>query len=211
MKPLHEQVPKLKIWNPRKFLIKIHMDLFAIHSKIQPLLVYHPDKPTNLEKLTLVLEDRRFFSHCGIDWKSVFRETIRAISFRKHGGASTIDMQFVRTYTGYRERTLSRKIYEMFLANIIQYRYSKIEILRSYLACTYFGSMRRGVRAAAQIVFSKAPHNLSDDDAAFIAAMLVYPRPRNPKEQWISRVRRRADYGKRVYIANKERFDQLPG
>lgn len=122
MKPLYEGKPKLKIWRPREILIKIHLDLFAIDSKIQSILAYYPPALTNLEKLTLVLEDRRFLFHYGIDLKSVLRETIRAVTFRSHGGASTIDMQFVRTCTGYKERTLTRKLYEMLLAVIIQFR-----------------------------------------------------------------------------------------
>jgi membrane peptidoglycan carboxypeptidase len=210
MKPLYEGKPKLKIWRPREILIKIHLDLFAIDSKIQSILAYYPPALTNLEKLTLVLEDRRFLFHYGIDLKSVLRETIRAVTFRSHGGASTIDMQFVRTCTGYKERTLTRKLYEMLLAVIIQFRYSKIEILRSYLTCAYFGSHRRGANAAAHTVCGKKADDLSVDEAAFIAAMLVYPRPRDPTVEWTLRVRRRADYGKRIYIANKERFDQLP-
>jgi len=210
MKPLFAGKPKLKIWRPREELIKIHLDLFAIDSKILSILAYYPPAMTNLEKLTLVLEDRRYLFHYGIDLKSVLRETIRAITFRSHGGASTIDMQFVRTCTGYRERTFRRKLYEMLLAVIIQFRYSKIEILRSYLRCAYFGSHLRGANATAQVVFGKNAEDLSVDEAAVVAAMLVYPRPRKPTEEWTLRVGRRADYGKRIYIANKERFDQLP-
>ena len=119
-------------------------------------------------------------------------------------------MQFVRTSTGYKERTLGRKFYETFLAVIIQFRYSKIVILRSYLACAYFGSHLRGVKAAAKKVFGKNANELSIEEAAFIAAMLVYPRPFHPTAQWESRVQRRADYGQRIYVANKERFDQVP-
>src|SRR4051794_4919227 len=97
MKPLHEQKPKLKIRSPRELLIKIHLDLFRIDSKVQPSLAYYPRELTNLEKLTLVLEDRRFLLHYGFDVKSAVREISRAVTFRQHGGASTIDMQFVRT------------------------------------------------------------------------------------------------------------------
>ena len=211
IKPLYEHEPKLKIRRPREILTKIHLDLFKIHSNVQPALAYYPPALTNLEKLTLVLEDRRFLVHHGLDVKSVLREILRAVTFRRHGGASTIDMQFVRTSTGYKERTLARKLYEMFLAIIIQFRYSKIEILRSYLACAYFGSHRRGADAAAHKIFGKRADDLSIEEAAFIAAMLVYPRPRQPTVEWESRVHRRADYGKRIYITNKERFDQLPG
>lgn len=211
MKPFDDQGPKLKLPRPREALIKIHLDLFKVHRNIRSFIAYYPQKLTNLEKLTLVLEDRRFFSHRGFDMRSSLREVIRAATFRRHGGASTIDMQLVRTSTGYRQRTLSRKLYESFLAGIIQFRYSKIVILRSYLACAYFGSHLQGAEEAAQAVFSKGQGDLNIDEAAFIAAMLVYPRPLRASEKWQSRIQRRADYGKRVYISNKERFDQLPG
>ncbi len=51
--------------------------------------------------MTIAIEDRRFFYHPGVDVLSILRETIKALKGRKHGGASTIDMQFVRTVTGY--------------------------------------------------------------------------------------------------------------
>lgn len=211
MKPLYEQEPKLKLIHPREVLTKIHIDLFKVHDCVKPWLAYHSETLTLLEKFVLVLEDRRFIHHHGFDSKSVIRELLRAITFRRHGGASTIDMQFVRTSTGYRQRTLRRKIYEIFLAVIIQFRYSKIVILRSYLACAFFGSHLRGTEAAARKVFGKSVDSLSDDEAVFIAAMLVYPCPLQPTAEWRSRVQRRADYGKRIYIANKKRFDQHPG
>jgi membrane peptidoglycan carboxypeptidase len=210
MKALYEQKPKLRLFHPRETLTKIHLDLFAVHSQVRTFLAYYPPGLTNLEKLTLVLEDRRFLSHHGIDFKSVVRETLRALTLRRHGGASTIDMQFVRTATGYREWTLFRKLYEMFLAVLIQFRYSKIVILRSYLHVAYFGWKLRGANAAAQKIFGKKAVDLSVEEAAFLAAMLVYPYPRHQTSEWKSRVQQRADYGKRIYIAHKKRLDQLP-
>jgi membrane peptidoglycan carboxypeptidase len=119
-------------------------------------------------------------------------------------------MQFVRTATGYKEWTIQRKLYEILLATIIQFRYSKIVILRSYLNCAYFGWKLSGVNAAAKKLFNKEPDDLSLEQAAFIAAMLVYPQPRDPTGEWALRVERRAAYGKRIYIANKKRFDEFP-
>jgi membrane peptidoglycan carboxypeptidase len=211
MKPLHEQKPRLTLPRPRAALIRIHTDLLRVHSHANPALALSPSELTNLEKLCLALEDRRFYRHHGVDIPSVLRELLRATTFRRHGGASTIDMQFVRTVTGYKDWTLRRKLYEMVLAMIIQFRYSKIVILRSYLTCAYFGWRLKGSTAAANKVFKKNADDLSLDEAAFIAAMLVYPQPRNPAPEWVLRVERRAQYGKRIYIANKQRFDQFPG
>jgi len=211
MTPLSSQPPRLSLPQFRAALLRLHGDLFTIELYIKKSLVYSSDSLTMVEKLTLVLEDRRFFNHQGIDLVSCIREIFRAITFRRHGGASTIDMQLVRTATGYRERTFRRKLYEMLLAWLLQFRYSKIVILRSYLACAFFGSHLIGAESAARKLFNRPANDLSLDEAAVVAALLVYPRPRTPTASWMSRVERRAKYGKRIYVSNKKRFDQLPG
>lgn len=209
-KELWELEPKLYTRGIRKRLLALHSDLFDIHDQIQKANSYYPHEIISLEKMVIVLEDRRFFHHFGVDIRSVARELARLLTFRRHGGASTIDMQLVRTVTGYRQPTLRRKIYECFLATIIQRRYSKIKILRAYLNCAFFGSHLVGATKASETVFGMAPMKMTDKQAAFIAAMLVCPRPKEPSEKWQSRVQRRADYGYSVYINNKDRFDQYP-
>jgi len=159
--------------------------------------------------MVIALEDRRYFRHAGVDLASVVRELVKAISFRRHGGASTIDMQFVRTATGYKKRTFGRKAYEVLLALLIQYRYSKIVILRSYLNCAFFGSRLIGADRAARSVFGVRADDLNVEQAAFIAAMLVYPRPLAPPANWQLRVRKRADYGMAIHIAHKQRLYQV--
>lgn len=208
---LHEIPPKLGSLGARGPLLRIHRDLFAVHKKIRRYVEYFPPELTNLEKIVLALEDRRFGSHIGVDWPSLGRELVRAIMLRRHGGASTIDMQLVRTATGYRKYSIKRKLYEMLLAILIQFRYSKILILRSYLNCAFFGSGLVGSDRAAKKLFRIGADELTLDQAAVIAAMLVYPRPLKEWQAWETRVRRRASYGIRVYIAYKERFDKFPG
>ncbi len=210
MENLKFQEPKLKLPGIRPLLIKIHKDLFLIDKFILRYSEFYPEDLSVLEKLVLVLEDRRFLDHRGIDLKSIIREILKMMTFRRHGGASTIDMQFVRTVTGYRHLSLRRKLYEIFLSVLIQFRYNKITILRSYLACAFFGSHLIGVNKATNKVFNQNPEDLSIDEAAFIAAMLVYPRPMSPSLEWQRMVQRRANYGKRIYISNKQRFEKLP-
>jgi membrane carboxypeptidase/penicillin-binding protein PbpC len=90
----------------RNILTRIYSDLFTIddrlrwHDPVDPLLP--------VEKMILILEDRRFFRHNGVDLRSLCREIVRAVLIQPHGGASTIDMQFVRTATGFREKTFKR-------------------------------------------------------------------------------------------------------
>src|SRR5665213_972627 len=120
---LYEQRPKLVSNWLHEALLRIHEDLLTIHASVDQWAGLYPDTLTSLEKMVLVLEDRRFMTHAGIDLPSVARELSKAILFRRHGGASTIDMQFVRTITGYRDRKIARKLYEMLLTVLIQYRY----------------------------------------------------------------------------------------
>ncbi len=161
---------------------------------------------TSLELMTIAIEDRRFFHHPGVDARSVLRETLRVLTGRKHGGASTIDMQFVRTVTGFRAPTVKRKVYEAFLALAIQFRHRKIEILRSYLACAYFGSGLIGANAAAQRLFKKNADWLSLEEAALISAMLAYPRPLHGLPRWEQRAQRRAAYAMAVFARRKRRL-----
>lgn len=190
-------------------------DLTRIHQYIRS-----GEKPssslTELEVMIVVLEDRRYFTHSGIDIRSIIREAVRALTFQKHGGASTIEMQFVRTVTGYRHLTIRRKLYEMLLAILVQSRYSKLEILRSYMACAFFGSHVIGARAAAKTVFGKEVDHLLAEEAAFVAAMLARPRPSSRPPAWQSKVQRRAEYGLQVrasmrsYARNRVNTRQVP-
>jgi membrane peptidoglycan carboxypeptidase len=182
---------------PKRLLFRIHKDIRSI---VSPLWSYH--RLTELEILVLLLEDRRFFNHFGVDFKSSLRDTWRMITFRKHGGASTIDMQYVRTRTGYKDRTFRRKLYEMSLAILIQYRMSKIAILRSYLNEVFLGSGLYGIHIASWRLFQKSSSELTVEEAAIIAAMMVYPRPLNPSLSWEEKINRRANYGLRLF----ERF-----
>ncbi|THD44613.1 MAG: hypothetical protein E7774_10080 [Bradyrhizobium sp.] len=166
-----------------------------------------PAALTALELMTIALEDRRFFGHFGVDVRSVVRECLKAVTFRKHGGASTIDMQFVRTATGYRAHTWRRKLYEAFLAVLIQFRHSKLQILRSYLACAFFGSGLTGAETAAQKMFRKNASLLGLKEASVVGAMLACPRPLNGSPNWDLRVRRRAAYAIEIYNLSKQRLN----
>ena len=141
--------------------------------------------------MVLVLEDRRFFEHGVVDFKALLRVSYKIVFCQVLEGASTIDMQLVRTATGYRDRTLTRKLYEMLLATLIQFRYSKVTILRSYLDIAYFGWRLRGAESAAWTVYGTGTVSLDLDQAAFVASMLVYPLPKEPSFEWVRKTLRR--------------------
>ena len=188
----------------KRFLFKTHQDLATVCAGS---VGSSDEKLTSLEKITLLLEDRRFLQHLGIDCRAVIREGIKFISRQKHGGASTIDMQFVRTQTDYRQSTLTRKIYEMWLAFLLQYRMEKKEILRSYLSVVYLGTGLKGVELTAYELFNKSVDELSDYETAFVVALMVYPRPRSEPPEWKQRVERRAAYGLDLLTRLGDRYE----
>jgi len=186
-----------------RFFADLHRDLNKV---CLPFPISEFDDLTIVETIVLLLEDRRFFQHQGIDWRSVIREIWKMCTFRKFGGASTIDMQLVRTRTGYRQRSLGRKMYEMLLAFLLQSRMNKISILRTYLGIVYLGSGITGVQAGARKVFGKEVFELSEYESAFLASMMVYPRPLKPTPNWQARVDQRANYGLRLLRRHGDRY-----
>jgi len=205
--PVASMALQLPDWaRPSTWFARLRNDLSRIDQNVRPLPQSPAAELTALELMTIAIEDRRFFHHPGVDVLSFLREAIKMLRGRKHGGASTIDMQFVRTVTGYRAPTMKRKLYEAFLALVIQSRNKKIEILRSYLACAFFGSGLIGANAAAQRVFNKNADRLSMEEASFISAMLAYPRPLQGLPRWEQRARRRAAYAAAVFELRKGRL-----
>lgn len=197
-----------RIRTVRSSLLGLHEVIF----KVQYATWYTDDAPplTNLEKMVLALEDRRFFNHSGIDWIGVLRECQRAITGRRFGGASTIDMQLFRTASNRYERTFRRKGREWIGVLILQSKFSKLEMLRAYLEIAYFGTELRGGDEASMAVYNKPAGDLTLAEASFIASMLVYPKPRLANENWLAKVTRRANYGQLIYPSAKKSFDQVP-
>ena len=157
-----------------------------------------------LEKLVLVLEDRRFYYHPGFDLFSIFRATLRRVQKRRiTGGASTIEQQFVRTITNRREYKIARKIREIFLAILISAKYEKNLILRIYLRVAYTGKKLSGVHQASELFYNKKIQELNFTQASHIAALLKYPAPSTLSTTWQKKVTRRGNYAKYIFQTKK--------
>lgn len=180
----------------RDFLIRLNKDLLIIDKKIKK--TNYLNTYDELHFYIMALEDRRFLIHGGVDFKSVFREAWKFISFQKCGGASTIDMQMVRTITNFREKTISRKLYEIILAYLINHRYSKEQILSCYLENAFFGSKLTGINNVLESFNVSDIHDLTEWQKALIAASLQKPKPLNPSGRWKSLIIDRALYAQRV-------------
>lgn len=155
---------------------------------------------SNMEICVLNLEDKRFFSHCGVDPVALLRATIGLlIKQRVVSGGSTITMQFVRTVTGARERSLRRKAREIFLSILLERKVPKLVILRNYVRHAYVGSEKGSLYQYSENLFGLHHSKLDLAKASHLASFLRYPRPKQENLAWKSSVERRAAWSRRDF------------
>ncbi|MEI6873461.1 MAG: biosynthetic peptidoglycan transglycosylase, partial [Verrucomicrobiota bacterium] len=127
-----------------------------------------------LPKAVISAEDSRFYSHGGVDFYGILRAITRNLQARRgREGASTLTQQLARnTFTEElpsKDRSIKRKVLEMFVAREVESRLKKDEILELYLNKVFFGSGYYGAEAAAQGYFGKPAAELNLADAALLA------------------------------------------
>lgn len=137
--------------------------------------------PDNLKKAVLAVEDARFYQHSGVDYIGILRALGADIL---HGsakqGASTITMQVARNVFLTRQKTISRKLYEVLLANKIENALTKDQILEVYMNHIYLGQRAYGFAAAAQTYFGKDLKDITLAEAAMLAGLPKAPSAYNP-------------------------------
>jgi penicillin-binding protein 1B len=148
--------------------------------------VRYEELPDHLVKAVLAIEDRRFFSHPGLDPIRLVAAVVRNVrsdSPIPHGG-STITQQLCKNFFLTPERSYRRKAQEALLAFVLERRATKQEILELYLNDVYLGQSGsfsvNGVGEAARTYFRKDVANLTLPESALIAGMIQSPNPYNP-------------------------------
>lgn len=130
---------------------------------------------------TLEMEDRRFFSHHGVDGRSLLRAVWGVVSGQKLGGASTITMQLSRLRWKLQTRSIGGKLEQMFRAIQLERHYSKQEIAAAYFTLAPYGGNVEGARAAAFRWCGKAASDLTLREAASLSAIPQAPGTRRPR------------------------------
>ena len=146
----------------------------------------------------LAAEDARFFTHPGVDWQSLVRALAANVSaggVREGGG--TITMQLARNTVLTSEKTVRRKLKEVFLAIRLEREFSKQEILTLYLNRIFLGQRAYGIGAASEVYFDKPAHELTLAEAALIAGLPRSPSLDNP----VASVERAHD--RRAYVLRR--------
>ena len=148
--------------------------------------------PDTLADAFVVMEDKDFYKHKGIDIKAIIRAVIANTENDEIvQGASTITQQLAKNIFLSQEVTWQRKVKEIFVATYIEKKYSKNEILEFYLNNIYFANGYYGVGAAARGYFDKEINELSLAEQVFIAAIPNSPTRYNPLTNYDNTMTRR--------------------
>src|SRR6059036_132978 len=148
--------------------------------------------PRVLRDAIIATEDRRFYSHWGVDPIGIARAVVK--NYRRGRiveGGSTITQQLAKVLFLTADKSLERKLKEAVLALELERRYSKDRILEMYLNQVYFGHGAYGVEAAARTYFGKSVPELSVREAALLAALPRAPSSYSPFDHANAAKRRR--------------------
>lgn len=137
--------------------------------------------PQHVLDAVIATEDRRFYSHFGVDPLGIIRAAfINLTSGRVVQGGSTLTQQLAKNLYLGPQQTLKRKVQEAVLALGLESRFSKAEILELYLNRVYFGAGTYGIEAASERYFAKSATDLTLREAALIAGLLKAPSRYDP-------------------------------
>ncbi len=163
----------------------------------------------------LAVEDRKFWTHSGYDIYAIGRAAKAYLKNegRITQGGSTITQQLARTMYLTNEKTVERKVTEIFVAAALEKKYSKEEILEFYINNIYFSNGYYGIQAAAEGYFGKSVDELTLSQLAFLCGIPNSPSDYNPIRRYESTLERRNSVLKQMrengYISGNEYNDAL--
>ena len=193
--------------------ITLSMDNYFVPRKEVPLdengKADYEDIPKWLINASIAIEDKRFYTHNGVDWlRSATAGVNYFLNFKKSYGGSTITQQLIKNVTEEDEYSLHRKLQEIFWALDLENKLSKREILEMYLNIINLSQGCYGVGAAAEYYFSKDVSELSLVECACIAAITnnpsYYDPIRNPDNNKVRRNVILAEMYSQGYITEDE-------
>ena len=143
-------------------------------------------------------EDRRFFSHHGVDYAALAKAAFVRLFSSRTRGASTITMQVAafldkNLQAGRGRRSLRQKWFQLMDARNLERTWNKDEILEAYLNLVYYSGEFQGIHAASRGLFGKEPHGLDDVESLILAALI-----RSPNAAPAAVMRRAADLNRAI-------------
>lgn len=179
--------------------ISLFPRLFAQYLGASPVIqqqVSLSEIPRQCLDAALSIEDTDFLEHQGVSYKGMLRAMwVNLKSFKFAQGGSTITQQLVKNHFLTAEKSLERKIKELFLSYVVEWEIPKDQILETYLNIIYLGQQGnfqvRGFPSASRFYFQKDVHNLSLSECALLAAIINNPGRYNPFKKPANALERR--------------------
>jgi len=150
------------------------------------IMVSIDDIPQMLQNAFIAVEDARFFEHNGVDVKRIVGALVANITTGSSQGGSTITQQLIKMTVLSSEQSYKRKLQEAYLAMELETRYTKEQILESYLNTIFMGGSYYGVNVAAYGYFGKELDELTLRECAMLAGMTRSPNYYNPRRNFYS-------------------------
>ncbi len=152
-----------------------------LHAGQDRILLHYAQMPESIKQAVVAVEDRRFWSHHGVDVRGVLRAAYEdAANGAPVQGGSTITQQLVKNLYLSDTQTLARKVDEAILAWQFEDQFTKQQILTKYLNTVYFGEGAYGIQAAAQTFFGVDAKDLSLTESATLAGLIAVPNTFDP-------------------------------
>lgn len=157
-----------------------HVLLYEIFGDENRSPITLEELPDYIVQATIAIEDKRFYHHLGFDLTGILRAGIKNARGESVEGGSTITQQLVKNALLTREKTVKRKLKELFLSVITEIIYSKRDILEMYLNYIPYGGTAVGIEAASQQYFNKPAKDLSLAEASVLAGLPQAPSKYSP-------------------------------
>jgi membrane peptidoglycan carboxypeptidase len=193
------ELPEFEALAQRSYVYDANGQEIAIYELENSQPIPFAQIPEHVVQAFLVVEDKEFFSHEGINVRSLVRATLSNFaSEAPQQGASTITMQVVKNdYLAGLERDGRYKLLQIHYARMLEKERSKEEILERYLNTVFFGNNAYGIEAAAETYFAKGAAELTFVEAAFLAGLVRSPsgfdpinEPERSRARWLQIVDR---------------------
>ncbi|QQG37157.1 MAG: PBP1A family penicillin-binding protein [Micavibrio aeruginosavorus] len=168
----------------RKYAVTVQAldgSTIARYGELKGVSIGVEDLPPHLIYAVLAIEDRRFYSHLGIDPVGIARALYNNLTSNTRQGGSTITQQLAKNLFLTPEQKLKRKIQEAILALWLETQLTKDEILSAYLNRVYLGAGAYGIEAASRVYFNKSAKELTLQESAIIAGLLKAPSRYSPQ------------------------------
>jgi monofunctional glycosyltransferase len=177
----------------RQALAQTPLSVRIAEVRAQPHYTTLDELPSIYTDAVISVEDRRFYTHCGIDPAAIaraFAKDIAAGSLAE--GGSTITQQVAKNLYFTQEKRFSRKVAEVFMAFALERSCTKDEILELYVNSIYYGSGYYNIYDAAEGYFQKTPAEMTDSECTLLAGLPNAPSAYSPEASQTLAVQRQA-------------------